>query len=214
MARRVHIGISLLLLVTAYSAVAVEVNVVGLFAGKAMLEINKAPARIVNVGQTVQGIKLIEANSDGALVEINGKRERLKMGQSVASGGPSSDKPRVVLTADTNGHFVTTGQMNGASTLFLVDTGATTVAMGSSEAKRLGIPYLKGRRIISSTANGLVPSYLITLDTVTLGGVTLNQVEASVIEGQGMEVTLLGMSFLKRLEMRREGSSLTLTKNY
>ena len=72
----------------------------------------------------------------------------------------------------------------------------------------------KGKRAVSSTANGLVPIYQITLDTVTIGDVTLNQVDASVIEGRAMDVTLLGMSFLKRVEMRREGSTLTLTKNY
>lgn len=214
MARLSSVLLGVVALATAQSAPAVEVNVVGLFPGKAMLEINKAAARVVSVGQTISGVKLIEANSDGAVVEIKGKREQLKMGQSIASGGPSSAKPRVILSADGNGHFVTTGQMNGASTSFLVDTGATTVAMGSGEAKRLGIPYLKGKRAVSSTANGLVPIYQITLDTVTIGDVTLNQVDASVIEGRAMDVTLLGMSFLKRVEMRREGSTLTLTKNY
>ena len=214
MARLALILFGVVALAAVQVSAAVEVNVVGLFGGKAMLEINKAPARIVNVGKTIQGIKLIEANSDGALVEINGKREHLNMGQSVASGGPASDKPRAILTADGNGHFVTTGRMNGATTAFLVDTGATTVAIGSAEAKGLGIPYLKGRRALSSTANGLVPIYQIMLDTVTVGGVTLNQVDAAVIEGQAVDVTLLGMSFLKRVEMRREGSTLTLTKNY
>ena len=105
MARLASILFGVAALAVVQVSAAVEVNVVGLFACKAMLEINKAPARIVNVGQTIQGIKLIEANSYGALVEINGKREHLNMGQSVASGGPASDKPRAILTADGNGHL-------------------------------------------------------------------------------------------------------------
>ena len=193
---------------------AVDVNVVGLFPGKAMLEIDKAPARLVSVGQKINGVKLLEANSDVAVVEINGKREKLQLGQSVASAGPVSVRPQVILTADSKGHFVTTGQVNGATTTFLVDTGATTIAMSMGEAKRLGISYVNGTRGVSNTANGQVMIYGITLDTVKVGEVTLHQVDAAVIDGAGMNVTLLGMSFLKRLEMQRTGSTLTLTKAF
>jgi aspartyl protease family protein len=206
------IGIFSLLL--AASAMAVDVNVVGLFPGKAMLEINKAPAKLISVGQKINGIKLIEANSESAVVEINGKRERLLLGQSIASARPSSDRAKIVLTADGNGHFVTTGQMNGGTTRFLVDTGATHIAMSTAEAKRLGISYVNGERGVSYTANGPVSVYRVTLDTVKVGDVTLHQIEAAVIDGQGMDITLLGMSFLNRLEMKRSGSTLTLTKNY
>jgi aspartyl protease family protein len=195
-------------------AFAVDVNVVGLFPGKAMLEIDKAPARLISVGQKVNGVKLLDANSDGAVVEINGKREKLSLGQSVASARPASAKPTIILSADSKGHFVTTGQMNGATTMFLVDTGASTVAMSTAEAKRLGISYLNGRRGVSNTANGQVLFYGITLDTVKVGDVTLHQVDASVIDGGGMNITLLGMSFLKRLDMQRAGSTMTLTKNF
>ena len=195
-------------------AAAIDVNVVGLFPGKAMLEIDKAPARMVSVGQKINGVKLLEANSEGAVVEINGKREKLLLGQSVASAGPASERPKIILTADSRGHFVTTGQMNGATTTFLVDTGASTIAMSTGEAKRLGISYINGRRGVSNTANGQVMIYAITLDTVKIGDLTLHQVDAAVIDGSGMDVTLLGMSFLKRLEMQRAGSTLTLTKSF
>jgi aspartyl protease family protein len=169
---------------------------------------------LISVGQKISGIKLIEANSESAVVEINGKRERLLLGQSIASAGPSSDRAKIVLTADGNGHFVTTGQMNGGTTRFLVDTGATNIAMSTAEAKRLGISYLNGERGVSYTANGPVSVYRVTLDTVKVGDVTLHQVDAAVIDGQGMDITLLGMSFLNRLDMKRSGSTLTLTKSY
>ncbi len=206
------IGVVALLLST--FAVAIDVNVVGLFPGKAMLEINKAPARLISVGQKINGVKLIEANSDSALVEIDGKRERLRLGQSIASAGPTSDRAKIVLTTDGNGHFVTTGQMNGGPTRFLVDTGATTIAMSTAEAKRLGISYINGQRGMSHTANGVVSFYRISLDTVKIGDVTLHRVDAAVSDGQGMDITLLGMSFLNRLEMKRVGTTLTLTKSY
>lgn len=205
-------GVFALLLSAA--AMAIDVNVVGLFPGKAMLEINKAPAKLISVGQRINGVKLIEANSDSAVVEINGKRERLQLGQSIASARPSSERSKIVLTADSRGHFVTTGQMNGGTTRFLVDTGASTIAMSTSEAKRLGISYINGERGMSHTANGVVAFYRITLDTVKVGDVTLHQIDAAVIDGQGIDITLLGMSFLNRLEMKRSGSTLTLTKSY
>ncbi len=203
-----------LALIVASSAWAVDVNVVGLFPGKAMLEIDKAPARMIGVGQKINGVKLLEANSEGAVVEINGKREKLHLGQSIASVAPTGTRPKVILSADGRGHFVTTGQINGATTTFLVDTGASTIAMSTGEAKRLGISYANGRRGVSNTANGQVMTYIITLDTVKIGDVTLHQVDAAIIDGAGMNVTLLGMSFLKRLEMQRSGSTMTLTKNF
>lgn len=211
---RIRILVGAFALVLSSVAGAVDVNVVGLFPGKALLEINKAPARMVSVGQKIKGVKLVEANSEGAVVEIDGKREKLLLGQSIASAGPVSELPKIILPADSKGHFITTGQMNGATTRFLVDTGATTIAMSTGEAKRLGISYINGRRGISNTANGQVAYYHITLNTVKVGDVTLHQVDAAVIDGEGMDITLLGMSFLNRLEMKRAGSTLTLTKRY
>lgn len=211
---RIRILVGAFALVLSSVAGAVDVNVVGLFPGKALLEINKAPARMVSVGQKIKGVKLVEANSEGAVVEIDGKREKLLLGQSIASAGPVSELPKIILPADSKGHFTTTGQMNGATTRFLVDTGATTIAMSTGEAKRLGISYINGRRGISNTANGQVAYYHITLNTVKVGDVTLHQVDAAVIDGEGMDITLLGMSFLNHLEMKRAGSTLTLTKRY
>ena len=211
---RIRILVGAFALVLSSVAGAVDVNVVGLFPGKALLEINKAPARMVSVGKKIKGVKLVEANSEGAVVEIDGKREKLLLGQSIASAGPVSELPKIILSADSKGHFTTTGQMNGATTRFLVDTGATTIAMSTGEAKRLGISYINGPRGISNTANGQVAYYHITLNTVKVGDVTLHQVDAAVIDGEGMDITLLGMSFLNRLEMKRADSTLTLTKRY
>ena len=194
---------------------AVEVNVVGLFSGKALVEINGSQPRTLAVGQTgAGGVKLISADSNQAVFEIDGKRETLRMGQKISAHYAPAVKPVVMLTADAKGHFVTTGSINGASTRFLVDTGASTVAMSSSEAQRLGISYLRGERGYGSTANGMVSVYRVMLNEVRLGDITLNQVEGAVIEGGGMPATLLGMSFLSRLEMRREGTTMTLVKQY
>ncbi len=196
-------------------AQAVEVNVVGLFAGKALLEIDRKPAKLLSVGQSMGGVRLLSADSDSAAIEIDGERRVLRMGQSVAPQPKGKGtRQTTVLTADSRGHFITAGTINGATTRFMVDTGASSVALSSAEAKRLGISYLSGRPSFSQTANGIVPIYLVQLDTVKVGEITLHQVEAAVIEGEGSPVALLGMSFLQRLDMRREGGTLTLIKSY
>lgn len=200
---------------TMSTAYAVNISVTALFSGKAMISINAGQPRLLSVGQsTPDGIKLLSADSSSATFEIDGKRQTLALGQGISSNMASSTKPSASLTADIQGHFLTTGTLDGASTLFLVDTGATEIAISSAEAKRLGISYLNGKRGASSTANGLVATYQVIFNTVKVGNITLNQVEGHVIDGNGLNISLLGMSFLKRLEMKREGSTMTLTKQY
>ncbi len=204
-----------ILLCTASSAHATEVNVVGLFSGKAMVSINGGRHRIIAVGETSpEGVKLISANSTTAVLEIDGKRQNLGMGKSASM--PSADgggNQSAVLTADFQGHFVTIGNINGTSARMVVDTGASLVSMGKDEANRLGISYLSGERSAVSTANGVVPAYRITLDTVRVGNITLNQVDGLVQEGS-MPFVLLGMSFLRRLEIKQDGTNMTLLKKY
>ena len=197
------------------TAQATDVNVTGLFNDKAIVSINGGSPRLLNAGQkTREGVKLISADSTSATLEIDGKRQKLSLGQGISSQYASSGKSSVTLTADTRGHFLTTGSINGASTQFLVDTGASSIAISTAEAKRLGISYLNGERGYSSTANGVVAIYKVMFNTVRIGEIVLNQVEGHVIDGNGLQVSLLGMTFLKRLEMKREGTTMTLTKQY
>jgi aspartyl protease family protein len=97
---------------------------------------------------------------------------------------------------------------------FLVDTGATMVSMNVEEARRAGVNYLAGERGYSQTANGVTPVYKVKLAQVTLGDITLRDIDGVVHDTSAIPLVLLGMSFLGKLEMRREGSSLTLTKRY
>ena len=89
------------------------------------------------------------------------------------------------------------------------------MTLSSGEAKRAGINYLAGQKTVLQTANGAAPAYRVKLDTVRLGDITLNNVDGVVIEGKLMgELGLLGMSFLNRVEMRRDGDSMTLIRRY
>jgi aspartyl protease family protein len=120
----------------------------------------------------------------------------------------------VTLAADSNGHFTAEGQVNGARIRFLVDTGATLVTLSATEAQRLGIDFRHGEQTVSQTANGKVLVYRVRLESVAVGPMTLTSVDAVVYDSPGLDVALLGMSFLNRTEMHREGTNLTLTKRY
>ena len=109
---------------------------------------------------------------------------------------------------------MTDGQINGGPVRFLVDTGATAVSLSSADAARLGIDYKKGRPGLMGTANGAAVAYRVKLDTVRVGDIVVNNVDAAVLEGNEMPFVLLGMTFLNRMEMKREGQTMVLTKRF
>ncbi|MEO8166286.1 MAG: TIGR02281 family clan AA aspartic protease [Betaproteobacteria bacterium] len=194
---------------------AVDISVVALFPGKAMLVVDQAKPRTFKVGETYAGVTLVNSTSEEAVVSINGKRQRLRIGEGVYSAlSVQNERAAVVLTPDRNGHFVTTGSINGATFNVMVDTGATMVAINVDDARRAGVNYLAGERGYSQTANGVTAIYRVKLAQVTLGDITLRDVDGMVHENGALPVVLLGMSFLGKLDLRREGSSLTLTKRY
>lgn len=202
-----------LLLLVSQQVPATSVGVVGLFRDKAMVSIDGSPPRLIAVGQRVQGVKLLSADSDSATFEIDGRQRTLGMGQSFASAAGGGSRPSVTLAADPAGHFVTAGSINGTSVMFLLDTGASSVVLPAGEAGRMGIDYKSGQKVAASTANGVIPAWRVTLNTVRVGDISLTQVEGLVVESS-MPAVLLGMSFLNRTDMKREGQVMTLTQRY
>jgi aspartyl protease family protein len=200
------------LLVSA-GAGATDVVVSGLFPNKALVQIDGGALQTLSVGQkTTQGVTLISVETDTATFEIEGKRYTLGLGN--ARIARSSSAASVFLVADTRGFFVTDAQINGKPIQFIVDTGASVITLPSGEARRLDIDYQKGQRVTMATANGTARGYRIKLDTVSVGNIMLNSVDAVVLEGDGLTKSLLGMSFLSRMNMKREGDHMTLTKRY
>lgn len=197
-----------------FSVQAAEIGVVGLFPGKAVLVVDGNSPRIYAVGGIIaDGVKLVAVDNLSATIETKGKREKLEMGQhahrSMAGGNTS-----ITLQADTHGQFKVQGKINGGSSVeMLVDTGASLIFMPATDAKRLGIDYKRGRVGRANTANGIVNMYVIRLDSVKIGDIELNQVDAAIQE-EGLPFTLLGMSFLNRMEMRRDGEQMVLTKRF
>jgi aspartyl protease family protein len=207
--------IAIFLLVLGPAAWAADVALIGLIGDKAaVLAVDGGDPKTVKVGQKWSGISVIAVERGEATVEIDGKQRVLKIGQHYRSTSTaSSDRQSVTLSADSRGHFFTQGAVNGNPVRFLVDTGATSVALPASEAQRLGIDYRKGERGLTNTAGGLVPVYRVRFDNVKLGSIELAGVEGIVIE-QGLDVALLGMTFLNRVDMKRDGHMMVLTRRF
>ena len=201
-------------LVTAsLSAVAQSVSLQGMLGNKALLIVNGGAPRAVAPGDSLLGVKVLSTNGDQAVVMVDGQRVTLRVGESPASvgGAMRSGADRVSLTADAAGHFFTAGHINNKPVQFMVDTGATVVALGQAEADRLGLDYRSGLPVRMGTANGVTRGWAIKLRQVRVGDVIAYDVDA-VVTPMGMPAVLLGNSFLKRFNMRRDGDVMTLVR--
>jgi len=192
-----------------------DVGLAGIMGSKAMLMINGAEPQTVRLGESLDGVRLLSIQGDQVIVEIGGKKRPLRVGQhAIGTGAPGGDgSGKIIMTADHQGHFYTTGVINGTSVRFLVDTGATMISLGASDARRLGLDFNRGQKAMTQTANGQAVVSKVQLDTVRIGDVTLHNVDALLHQNE-MPIALLGMSFLNRMEMQRDGSTMTLKKRF
>ena len=190
----------------------------GMLGSKALLIVNGGAPKSVAPGETHNGVKVLSTLGDQAVVEIEGKRVTLRVGDAPASvGGTGGAAPRgskIVLTMGSGGHFMPQGSINGKAVQFLVDTGATSVALSKQDADRIGLQYeAAGRPVFLSTANGNVRGWLVKLNSVRLGDVEVFEVEA-VVSPAPMPYVLLGNSFLSRFQMKRENDLMVLERRY
>ncbi|HJV72481.1 retropepsin-like aspartic protease [Ideonella sp.] len=166
------------------------------------------------VGGSAKGVTLRSLGADEAVVLIGGKPLTLRLGAapvSLGGGGGGGGGSAIVLPMGPGGHFLADGTINGKSATFMVDTGATTIAMGVADAQRLGLKYDGGRRGMANTAGGNVPVYEVSLNSVRIGDVEVYNLTAGVVPAN-MPHILLGNNFLSRFNMRREGDTMRLEK--
>jgi aspartyl protease family protein len=210
------LGLALAAPAWAQAPVPNQVHLNGVLGSRAALLVIDGEPRTLQVGNSAAGVKLIAVEGQNALIEVAGRRFSLQMGAAPGRVGVDANAApsrQIVLAAGPGGHFTALGSINGRTTQFLVDTGATSIAIGQPEAERLGLPYRNGRRIQTQTANGAVPALLIQLASVRIGDVEVHNVDAIVVPAQ-MSHILLGNSFLTRFQMRRENDVMTLEQRY
>lgn len=193
------------------------VHAVALFNGRVMLSVNGGKAKIVKIGDTYRSVKVMAANTEQATIKLNGKTEVLRLNGTISLSQKlgtkaAGSKKRIQLWAGDDGFFRADGQVNGSSVQFLVDTGANLVVMSSRQADSIGLDYQNGQRGMAETASGRAPMYVIELDSVSIQGLQLKDIEAGVVIGSFPTTPLLGMTFLDKLEMQRRGDVMTLSK--
>lgn len=189
-----------------------QVRVVGLFPGAAVLSID-GERKLVKVGQAgPHGVQVIQADSQSAVLRINGRDSTYTLERDYASGGYAAlDKQRLTLPRGQGGHYWTSGLVNGRSITFLVDTGATSIALSGAHAQRLGIDYRRqGTPMTVTTASSHEKAWRVKLNSVNIAGIEVLGVEAAVLEGDFPREALLGMSFLNRIRWREEQGLLVL----
>jgi len=208
--------ISLLLFIISFAAQAeIDIEVQALFSGKAVILVN-GQRHILAVGQTSpEGVKMISANSRGAVLEINGQAKSYLLGNRVSTIFAKKEKVRVQIVANDHGMFLSHGSINGQSVKFLVDTGASSIAISAKQAKKLGILYqINGVETRASTASGLAKAWAINLKSVSLGAIKQKNVKAMVVEGDYPRHALLGMTFLDRLHVKKQANQMILEQRY
>lgn len=188
-----------------------DIVVQGLFSGKAVVMID-GQRRILTIGETSpEGVKLIAADTKQATLEVDGKSKNYTLGASVSLNFTKAKSIEEKIFANDRGMFMSVGSINGQSVRFLVDTGASTVAMNTSQAKHLGVRYEKeGVVSTASTASGFVKAYQVRLKSISLGKIKRRNIAAMVIDGVHPGPILLGMSFLGDLKVEKAGNTLML----
>lgn len=210
-----HVGaIALAVLGLCTAAVAQTVDLTGTAGGKALLVIDGAAPRFMAPGQSYAGVRVLSVEGDRVTLDVQGERRSLRMGEGPVSAVPArTDRPDIVMLADPAGHFSTNGQINGKPVRFLVDTGATVIALSEAEAQRLGLLYKQGAPVRVKTANGELVGHQLQLGTVRIGEHVSHGVDAVVLPAS-VPYILLGNSFLSRFDMRRESDRMVLAPRY
>jgi aspartyl protease family protein len=200
----------------AQAAIAQQVALNGVLGTKALLIVDGSAPKSVAPGETHQGVKVVSASGDSAVVEVKGQRVNLRVGDAPASVGTKANGAagaRIVLPVGSGGHFMSAGKINGREVNFMVDTGATMVALAVADAERIGLNYKSGQAMQANTANGVSQAWHVKLGSVRIGDVEVRDVDAAVVP-QGMPFVLLGNSFLNRFKMQRDAGQMTLERRY
>ncbi|MCL2831492.1 MAG: retroviral-like aspartic protease family protein [Betaproteobacteria bacterium] len=209
----VFLSLAVFLMAAGSNVQAIGISVAGVFTDKTLLMVNGEGPRTVRIGETTnEGVKVIAIDGDAVTLEQEGKRRTLRVGEVVASQ-KTNPSATAHLPADSRGQFFANATINAQNVRFLVDTGASMISLGISDARRMQIDTSRAPEVMVSTANGQTMAYQVKLSTVRVGGITMHNVDA-LVHPNDLPVALLGMSFLSRTEMAQDGSTMVLKRKY
>jgi aspartyl protease family protein len=206
----------IVLLALAAPALAVApVEILALFKDRAVIRVG-GTEHMLKVGETSpQGVTLLAADAHGARVRFLDEEHALTLSSRVGGSFKPVDRQRVDISPDGFGQYRIRGAIDGHFVNFLVDTGASVVAMSTRHARSLGLDCAdQGRSGAVQTAQGSASACFMNLSKVTVGGITGHNVQAAVIDGDHPLEILLGMSFLRQVAMEERAGVLTLTAKF
>lgn len=183
----------------------------GILGQKALLVVDGSTPRAVGPGETHQGVTVIAVGRDEATVQVAGEKRKVLLGEAPVSIKSATAGQRIVLRADSTGHFGSNGSINGRVMQYMVDTGASFVGIGQPDAERMGLAFKEGQPVVMSTANGKTQGWRFKLDSVRIGDVEVRGVDA-VVTPMAMPYVLLGNSFLGEFQMTRNGTEMVLER--
>jgi len=210
MKKQLSIWIFLSLVFCAVQALALDIEVKMLAKDSALLQIDGKQRMLRKGATSPEGVLLVSADGKSAVIEVNGKRQSLSLTRRISTHFSASEKAAMRVSSSQGGHYVTPGRINGMPVDFMIDTGATIVAMNYLQAEALGIDYRAGKPIKVNTANGIAQAFQITLNSVSVGTIEIKQVRAAVSSTEFPQVILLGNSYLGKIDMRVDGGVLLL----
>lgn len=193
------------------AAAAPTIEVVGLFKDRAMLRV-EGEDRFLRVGDTSrEGLTLVYADTQRVVLEYQGERIELNLSNRISSNFKVPTKNTLSIPSDPMGQYWVRGLINGHPVNFLVDTGASVLAMSSVEASRLGINFTQEGEVgRAQTAQGEAVSHFVNIPTVEVGGIEVRDVRAAIVEGSYPRSILLGMSFLRHVDIEQQEGILML----
>lgn len=195
------------------TARAADLVVEALLPNTAVIRINGS-RQTLRAGQSFDGVTLVNANANAAVVEVGGKRQTLKLNQLVTTKFQEPAERKVDIPRDGALQYRTSATINGRRTQVIVDTGANIVAMNSGHARALGVDISEGRPARMETASGQVAAHAVQLLSVDVGGIRVDNVEAIVAEGGFPSTVLLGMSYLKHVQMQEANGILSISRDW
>lgn len=208
---KIFLSLLLVLFCQIGTAQTLTVQVEALFPKSAVLKID-GQRKMLRAGQSFNGVTLVSAETNSATIRLNGKTQTLGLSQHIGSSYEEPTEQRITVARDSYGQYRTSILINGRSVLALVDTGASSMAMSGDQAKALGIDFYGGQITRVSTASGISEAYSITLRSVSVGGITVENVRGSVIDGDYPSIVLLGMTYLSHVKMEEQGGVLSLSR--
>ncbi len=185
-----------------------SVSLVGCIGTQALLVIDGGAPQAMRPGEEARGVRVVSVGDGSAVVNVGRHTQELHLGANPVALGTPPGAP-TVLNAQPNGQFVVDARINGHTVRMMVDTGATLVALDREQARALGLSLEGATATAVRTANGVVRALRLNLQSVRVGTVEQHNVQA-VVQDAPLPIALLGMSFLRGLDLRHQGDRLVL----